>query len=414
MQTRHPTFEIINSALTNTIIFRENKILTDRNAGKVKAVYFSEIAQAGKVLWDAASAPVDVFLQYDYLSFLEKYPPAGLSFAYLLFFRDDVAVGAAYFQISLFDVAKSLSGYFSKGKLNAMSESIAKSLNFNSLVSGNLLLTGEHGFYFKPEIEAAQQNLMLQAIRFVSAQIKKEGKAASLTFIKDYHKPLDIFLKKQCGEFDFQPNMMLNLRAEWENFDDYLDSMSTKYRTRAKRAFKKMESLELRKLTLQELEIHQAEIYGLYLNIAKNVGFNLVELHPLYFQEIKRTFGDRYEIWAAFDGGMLVGFYSTMHNYSELETGFLGFEERYNPTHQIYLNFLYRMVQQGIEKGVKRIVFARTAMEIKSSVGAEPYRMHTYIKHRSKVLNAMLPALVKWLSPPQEWVQRKPFKQQEE
>ena len=352
-------------------------------------------------------------MQFEYLSFLEKFPPQGLSFAYVVFFQDERPVGAAYFQISIFDVAKSLSGYFSKGKLNSMSESIAKSLNFNSLVSGNLLLTGEHGFYFKPEIGSSRQHLMLQAIRFVGAQIKKEGRAASLTFIKDYHEPLDIFLKKQCGEFDFQPNMMLNLRQEWSSFDDYLQSMSTKYRTRAKRALKKMDTLEVRQLSLEEVAQNNALIYSLYLKIAKNVGFNLVELHPLYFQEIKRVLGEKYEVWAAFDAGKLVGFYTTMHNYSELETGFLGFDENYNPTHQIYLNFLYRMVQQGIEKGVNRIVFARTAMEIKSSVGAEPYRMHTYIKHRSKVLNAMLPALVKWLSPPQEWVQRKPFKNQE-
>jgi hypothetical protein len=130
--------------------------------------------------------------------------------------------------------------------------------------------------------------------------------------------------------------------------------------------------------------------------------------------EIKRVFAEDFELWAAFDKQKLIGFYTTLYNYDELETGFLGFEEAYNPTHQLYLNFLYAMVRKGIEKQVKRVVFARTAMEIKSSVGAEPYRMHTYIKHRSKVINAMLPMLIKWLSPVQDWIQRKPFKENED
>lgn len=400
--------------MTDSIQSAESRKLQEKHFGAIEIQYFPSIKLAGKAIWNAASAPEDVFLQYDYLSFLENFPPAGLSFAYIIYYKNSVPVGTGYFQISFFDVVKSLSGYFTKGKLNAVSESLAKSLNFNSLVSGNLLLTGEHGFYFKPEIQNYGQNLMLQGIRLVNAKIKKEGRGASLNFIKDYHEELKLFLKKQCGEFDFQPNMMLNIKSEWKTFDDYLESMSTKYRTRAKRAFKKMEPLQTRRLNLEEVEHYNAEIYGLYLNVAKTVGFNLVELHPLYFTEIKRTFGEQYEIWAAFDADQLIGFYTTMHNYDELETGFLGFEESYNPTHQLYLNFLYAMVRQGIEKGVKRIVFARTAMEIKSSVGAEPFRMHTYIKHRSKLINSMLPMLVKWLSPAQDWVQRKPFKQQED
>ncbi|MFZ4543246.1 MAG: hypothetical protein ACOYOA_04295 [Saprospiraceae bacterium] len=376
--------------------------------------YYTSIEQISKEEWTLASSPQDVFLQYDYLSFLEKFPPIGLSFAYVIYYSDHKPVGAAYFQISGFDVSKSLSGYFSKGKLPAFSEALAKSLKFNSLVSGNLLLTGEHGFYFKPVVESQRQLLMMKAIRTVRTRIKKEGRGATLNFVKDFHLEQDQFLKKQCGEFDFHPNMILDIHKDWSIFEDYLDSMTTKYRTRAKRAFKKLEPVKLVKLSLQDMEVLNVRIYQLYARIAKNVGFNLVELHPNYFLEIKRIFGDKYEVWGAFDGEQLIGFYTTMHNYDELETGFLGFDDAYNPTHQLYLNFLYSMVKQGIEKKVSRIVFARTAMEIKSSIGAEPVKMHTYIKHQSKVVNAMLPHLVKWLSPPQDWVQRKPFKHQAE
>jgi len=38
----------------------------------------------------------------------------------------------------------------------------------------------------------------------------------------------------------------------------------------------------------------------------------------------------------------------------------------------LYLNMLYDMVCHSINKGFKQIIFARTALEIKSSVGAIP------------------------------------------
>jgi predicted N-acyltransferase len=207
--------------------------------------------------------------------------------------------------------------------------------------------------------------------------------------------------------------MMLSIRSNWKNFDHYLEDMTTKYRTRAKRAFKKMDGLKCLELDEMLLERHKTEIFNLYLNIAKGVGFNLIELHQDYFLEMKKTFGESLMIRGIFEHNTLVGFYTTLHNYDELETGFLGFEEKYNPTHQLYLNLLYDMVRQGIEKGVKRIVFARTAMEIKSSVGAEPHTMHTYVRHNNRFVNPFLPKIIQSLSPKAEWVQRKPFKENE-
>ena len=374
--------------------------------------YFKSINDIGEILWNNAAPPDNLFLQYDYLAMLERIPPEGMSFAYCLFFDESQALGVAYFQIKGFDAAASIRSYIEKGKLPSFAESIAKPLNFNTLVSGNLLLTGEHGFYFQPQMpEDLRAKKMTEAIEIVSENIAKEGRGASLNFVKDYTENQAHFAVLQCGEYDFLPNMMLAIRKNWITFDDYLNDMTTKYRTRAKRAFKKMDGLVKLELDEMLLKRHQQDIYDLYLKIARNVGFNLFELHRDYFCEMKRIFGEKYEVWGVFDNNKMVGFYTTLHNYNELETGFIGFEENYNPTHQLYLNCLYDMVRQGIEKGVHRIVFARTAMEIKSSIGAEPHKMHTYIRHKSSIINFALPKIVRLLSPPMEWVQRKPFKE---
>jgi hypothetical protein len=40
----------------------------------------------------------------------------------------------------------------------------------------------------------------------------------------------------------------------------------------------------------------------------------------------------------------------------------------------LYLNMLYDMIAYSINKGFKEIIFARTALEIKSSVGANQFK----------------------------------------
>ena len=52
----------------------------------------------------------------------------------------------------------------------------------------------------------------------------------------------------------------------------------------------------------------------------------------------------------------------------------------------MYLNMLFDMAFYGIENQFKKVVFARTAMEIKSSIGAKPYKMNIYLKHTNNII----------------------------
>ena len=68
------------------------------------------------------------------------------------------------------------------------------------------------------------------------------------------------------------------------------------------------------------------------------------------------------------------------------------------------------MVKQGIDRQLKHVVFARTAMEIKSSVGATPQNYICYIRHENLILNQLVPFLVKYVGPNNEWTPRNPLK----
>ena len=63
-----------------------------------------------------------------------------------------------------------------------------------------------------------------------------------------------------------------------------------------------------------------------------------------------------------------------------------------------------------LNKKFKTIVFARTALEIKSSVGAKPIKMYGLISHSSSFINKKMKKIFNYLEPKTEWQERNPFK----
>jgi hypothetical protein len=78
-------------------------------------------------------------------------------------------------------------------------------------------------------------------------------------------------------------------------------------------------------------------------------------------------------------------------NGSVMDTYFLGYDDSIQREKMLYLNMLYDMIAYSINKGFKEIIFARTALEIKSSVGARPIQMYGYIGHTNPVVNVFMP-----------------------
>jgi len=71
---------------------------------------------------------------------------------------------------------------------------------------------------------------------------------------------------------------------------------------------------------------------------------------------------------------------------------------------------LYDMIAYSINNGFKEIVFARTALEIKSSVGARPQKMYGFVEHSNYTINTKMDKLFCYLEPKISWQERNPFK----
>ena len=93
-----------------------------------------------------------------------------------------------------------------------------------------------------------------------------------------------------------------------------------------------------------------------------------------------------------------------------METYFLGYDDAIQRDKMLYLNMLYDMIGYSIKKQFKQIVFARTALEIKSSVGAKPVEMTAFMKHENPFINKFMKYFINYFEPKTSWHERNPFK----
>jgi hypothetical protein len=76
----------------------------------------------------------------------------------------------------------------------------------------------------------------------------------------------------------------------------------------------------------------------------------------------------------------------------------------------LYLNMLYDMAGYAIKNKFSDVIYARSAMEIKSSVGAKAEEVYGIIKHTNPLLNLFMEKLFDYFDPKIEWKERNPFK----
>lgn len=151
-------------------------------------------------------------------------------------------------------------------------------------------------------------------------------------------------------------------------------------------------------------------IYELYFHVAKNAPFNTFFLPKNHFRVFKEIFNDKFLFYGYFLNDELIGFNTLIKNGKVMDTYFLGYNDSIQREKMLYLNMLYDMIAYSINKNFKEIVFARTALEIKSSVGAKPIKMYGLMAHRECMVNVFLPKIFTYLEPETIWQERNPFK----
>jgi hypothetical protein len=368
--------------------------------------------------WD--TLPVeDLFLKRPFLKALENSSPSNIATYFLGVFSSEILVGIAIIQrVEMYvdDVFRKTSNPFFKrcGKVL-----ISKIVKGNALIVGNLMHTGQHGFYFNTEYITQDQFLdtVSEGLKALSKQIKAtHNKKIRIIAFKDYfeddaiHESEAFFRREKLYKAQVQPNMIFDVKTDWISPQDYVSAFKKKYRSRYRTAKKKSRTIDRKELALDDVFSLSDQLYQLYENVSDNAGVNSFKLHETHFYNLKLELKEDFKLFGYFIDEQLVGFYTLILNSTKLETYFLGYNQAFQQEHQMYLNMLFDMASFGIEHNYKQVIFARTAMEIKSSIGAKPHQMSLYLKHTNNVIaNTVLKGVVKYANPVREWDERHPF-----
>lgn len=373
---------------------------------------FSSIHECSEE-WDQIGDPQNVFLHSPFLRALENVKINGFTYLYLLVRENGQPKGILYCQINKFE-AKNAIRFNGKGLWTNIKRFLSKRISFKTLVNGNLLITGENGFQLDQLgfSESDEWKFIFKILSSLRDELKRKELNIPFILAKDfYQKPVDrCFTPNGFKSFGVQPNMVLHLRPEWNAFEDYLDAIKSKYRIRLKKALKRGALLRRIEFDLEDILKNEPVLHKLYQNISESVNFNLFYLPIGYWAEMKRQLKSKMRFFVYLNENEIIAFFTEIDKGPELNAHFLGYRKEDIHQYDIYLNMLIDLIKLGIKGNRSSVNMSRTAMEIKSSVGAVPENMFLLYNHRNTLANKSFPFLLKLLNPTLEWNQRNPFK----
>lgn len=365
--------------------------------------------------WGRLNQKNNLYLSIPYLSALENSLKGKMDFKYIVFYDDEKkAVAFAYVQIiQCVNMTPKSEGFLAKIG-DKIRTHILDVLDIRVMVCGNLFANGENGFAYLDTLseEVAFENLSHALFQIRQAE-QNENKQPSALILKEFwpdsFQKAAWFEEHKFREFELDVNMILPIHPEWQHLDDYLGSMVTKFRTKAKACFKKSADIIVKDLSVEEIQQHQKTIATLYANVVESADFHFGELNGDCFVAFKQNLGDQFILKGFFLGDELVGFSTAFVFDRCLEAGYIGLDYNYNYQYAVYQRLLYDYVEQAIERNCTELRLGRTAEEIKSTLGATPVNMKLYVRHRNSLSNKLIKPIVKSITP-SEFELRKPFK----
>lgn len=261
---------------------------------------------------------------------------------------------------------------------------------------GNIFLSGEYA------ISIVDEKKWKGVIKYVCKSldsISKSIKPLHAIFVKDFYTKTNKtkvgFKNFSYTQISVEPNMIIKIKSEWKCFDDYKNALKSKYRIKVNKADSSSQQLVSKFFTADDIKKYQKGLQILYQNTIKNANFNAQVLNLNTYVYLKSTFNNDFIVKGYFLKNKLVGFLSALKNTSNLDAHFIGLDYSLNKDYAIYPRILNDYIRLGIEKRVSQINLGRTASEIKTTIGAKPYELVCYIKHKNQLINLLIKPFLK-------------------
>ncbi len=206
-----------------------------------------------------------------------------------------------------------------------------------------------------------------------------------------------------------EPPMKVELDPTWRTFEDYLAAMRPKYRQRARSARKRSSGVTRRRLPTADVSDHVEAFDTLLAPVVERAPVALSNPSGHTVATLVEALGDQCRVHTYRYQDTLVAFAVSLHTPEAVEGLLVGFDPALNKTLKLYQNILYDFIEEALEAGIPSTTLGRTALEIKSAVGATPTERPVYIRHPSFLMHSVLGWAAGALPTP-SWTPRSPFR----
>lgn len=361
--------------------------------------------------WDMLTKGDSLFLSRRYLRVLEDAAPDNLQQRYALIFRGREPVAAVAAQL----VTVSLARIGKARKHPRAVERPLEGLDESMLVCGNLLSWGMHGVCLAPHEDPAK---LWPAVAEALYRIRRADKLsgdADLVMVKDFtaeeEAAVSALRRFSYRPLETDPNMVLEMAPGWKSYEDYLKSLTSKYRNACRQIDKKVAEAgcTVAQLTAAEIGQQAENLHRLYVQVHSNAKFRPVTLRSDFLPTLADYLGEDFRCQVIERDGQLLGFVTSIRDGDTVVGYNIGFDRQAALEIPLYLRLLNALVPDAISLGGRRLSLGRTALEPKARLGAKPQPMRVLVRHRIPMLNVLVRALLHTISH-DEAPERNPFK----
>ena len=273
------------------------------------------------------------------------------------------------------------------------------------LCLGQLLASGAYGQLGLGDLPPPEAAHLLRAVVATLLRLNPWYRGVLLKDLMVTDSPVVGTLERQ-GYTKLPTDPVMELSLPFGDREAYLAALTSKYRVRYRRARSKLGDLSRRRLGAAEVSDRLPRIYELYRVTARGAAVNFVDLQPDYF----RWLAAHAVVHGYFDGLRLIGFTTGLPDGKRYLAHYLGMEERYKQSHHLYHNMLFDLLDDALTGAYHHLDLGRTALAIKSSLGAVPHAYATLLRLPNPLLNYLVPHFVPAVFTPEPWTPRQPFR----